>query len=490
MTTDQPSRVGDRNVASGDDALCPPARRWTVLRVALAAAFLMPLDFTIVNVALPVIGRDTDASEAALQWVVAGYALAYGLLLIPSGRLGDRAGHRLVLQVGLAGFVLTSAGCAVATDPAMLVAGRIAQGAMAGVVTPPVLAIIQAAFPPEERGRAFGWYGAVFGVTMAAGPLVGGVLVDADLAGTSWRPIFLVNVPIGILVMVLVARLVPETRGRGGGVDPVGVALVAGALALLIAPLVQGPRLGWPTWSVVCLALAPPAFAVFAWWELRCVRRDMTPVVDMRLFRIRSFTTGVGVMLVHFGTYIGLLFVLSLYVQSGLGRSALATGLVLSSFSVGTLVGAVVSDGLAARIGRAVLQWGSGLLAAGIVLTAALVGFGGGSPGWLLPGLLVAGVGNGLVLAPAMAIVLADVPQQDVGSASGVLNTAQRIGQTFGTALFGLLLFTSVHSARRRGETTLDAYDHALTLTLFAGVATAALTFLLVYALPKTVAGR
>lgn len=462
------------------------ARRWLVLGVVLAAAFMILLDATIVNVALPTVRQGLGASDAAVQWVVAGYALAYGLLLIPAGRLGDRFGHRRVLLVGLIGFTVTSALCGASTSPGELVGWRVAQGVMAGVLNPPVLAIIQAVFPPQERGKAFGWYGAMAGVSTAAGPLVGGLLIAADLGGLDWRPIFLINVPVGVVVLALVIRLVPEVHGRGGGLDPVGVALIAAALLLLTVPLVQGPELDWPTWTIVCLVLALPAFAVFAGWEHRRTRHDLTPVVDVRLFTRRPFTAGVAVSLVHFAGFIGLVFALSLYLQLGAGRSALATGLVLMAFALGTLAGASASDTAARRLGRTVLHLGSGLLALGIAgALAALTLSSTPAVWWLMPGLAVAGIGNGLVIAPVTTVVLAGVPGPDAGAASGVLNTAQRVGQALGTAVLGLILFTALGAALVDGASLTAAYTHAIELTLLGALATAATTFLLVFGLPR-----
>lgn len=459
--------------------------RWSVLVVVLAGAFMILLDATIVNVALADIQRDLQAPDAAIQWVVAGYALAYGLFLIPAGRLGDRFGHRLVFMIGLIGFTLTSALCGAATSPGQLVGWRVAQGALAGVLNTPVLAIIQSVFTPRERGKAFGWYGATAGVATAAGPLLGGLLIAGDVGGLAWRPIFLLNVPTGVVVLVLAAWLVPEVRGRAGGLDPIGIILVAAGLLLMTVPLVQGPESGWPAWTVGCLLLATPLFGVFVWWELHRIRRGLTPVVDVRLFARRSFTAGAAVALVHFAGFIGLVFTLSLYLQLGLGRSALVTGLVLTAFALGTLLGATTSDGLTARLDRSVLHLGAGLLVVGIVAVLAAVELTEGRPvWWLLPGLAVAGIGNGLVIAPVTTIVLAGVPGPDSGAASGVLNTAQRVGQALGTTVLGLVLFTVLATATP-ATPTAEAYVGAIESALLGALAAAVATFLLVFALPR-----
>jgi len=461
-------------------------RRWLVLAVVLAAAFMILLDATIVNVAIPSIGRDLRASEAAVQWVVAGYALAYGLLLIPAGRLGDRFGHRRLLIIGLLGFTAASALCGAASSPGALVAWRIAQGAMAGVLNPPVLAIIRSVFPARELGQAFGWYGAMAGVSTAAGPLLGGLLIAADVAGSGWRPIFFINVPVGVITVVLVAALIPEVRGRPGGLDPVGIALLTAALLLLTVPLVQGRQLGWPAWAIVCLVLVVPALIVFTAWERRRARHGQTPLVDVALFTQRFFTAGVAIALVHFAAFVGLVFTLSLYLQLGAGRSALSTGLVLMAFALGTLLSAAASDPLTGRLGRGVLLLGSGLLAAGIAATLAALTL---APepvvGWLVPGLAIAGIGNGLVIAPITTVVLAGVDRRDAGTASGVLNAAQRIGQALGTTILGMVLFTTLATALAGADTPLAAYTQAIKSALLAALAAAAVTFALVFALPR-----
>jgi EmrB/QacA subfamily drug resistance transporter len=482
MSTPAPATTGGRAAGPSETG----RRRWLVLAVVLTAAFMILLDATIVNVAIPTIGRDLRASDAAVQWVVAGYALAYGLLLIPAGRLGDRFGHRWVLIIGLVGFTATSVLCGVASSPGDLVAWRIAQGAMAGVLNPPVLAIIRSVFPTRELGKAFGWYGAMAGVSTAAGPLLGGLLIAADLGGLDWRPIFLINVPVGVVTLVLVLALVPEVRGRAGDLDPVGIALITVALLLLTVPLVQGRELGWPAWTITCLVLVVPALVLFTAWERRRARHERTPLVDVALFSQRSFAAGVAVALVHFAAFIGLVFTLSLYLQLGAGQSALSTGLVLMAFALGTLVSAAASDPLTDRLGRSVLLVGSGLLAAGIaaVLLALTL-----APTpvvwWLIPGLAVAGIGNGLVIAPVTTVVLAGVDRRDAGAASGVLNTAQRVGQALGTAILGLVLFTALATALTGGATPLAAYTRAIELALLGALAAAAATFALVFALPR-----
>jgi EmrB/QacA subfamily drug resistance transporter len=430
--------------------------RWLALAVVLAGAFMILLDATIVNVAIPSIQQNLGAGYGAIEWVVSGYALAYGLLLVPAGRLGDRYGHKRLFLIGLAGFTVASALCGTAQTPAQLVGWRVLQGVMAGLLNPPILAVIQLAFPPRERGKAFAWYGAVAGVSTAAGPLLGGLLISWNLHGWDWRPIFLLNLPIGVLALVAAARLLPSSRGRRGDLDPVGVALVSAAMLLITYPLVEGRDAGWPAWSFVSLALAVPVLAGFAAWEVARVRRGRAPLVDVRLFANRSFAAGVGIGLAYFAGFISLLFVLSLHLQIGLGRSALAAGLTLLPFAVGTFAGAAVSDPLAHRLGRRVLHLGTAVVMAGIAgLIVVVHRDGGGISGLdLLPWLALCGIGSGLVIAPNVDIVLAGVPRHDAGAASGVLNTAQRIGQALGIAVVGVVLFGALGSGAGHAAAT------------------------------------
>jgi EmrB/QacA subfamily drug resistance transporter len=429
--------------------------RWLALAVVLAGTFVILLDATIVNVAIPSIQQSLRASYGAIEWVVSGYALAYGLLLVPAGRLADRYGHKRLFLIGLAGFTLASALCGTARTPAQLVGWRVLQGVMAGLLNPPILAVIQLAFPPRERGKAFAWYGAVAGVSTAAGPLLGGLLISWNLHGWDWRPIFLLNVPIGVLALVAAGRLLPSSRGRGGDLDPVGVALVSAAMLLLTYPLVEGRDAGWPAWTFVSLALAVPVLGACAAWEVARVRRGRAPLVDVRLFANRSFTAGVGIGLAYFAGFISLLFVLSLHLQIGLGRSALAAGLTLLPFALGTFAGAAVSDPLAHRLGRRVLHLGTAIAMAGIAgLIVAVHRDGGAISGLdLLPWLALCGIGSGLVLAPNVEIVLAGVPRHDAG-AGGVLNTAQRLGQALGIAVVGVVLFGALGSGAGHAAAT------------------------------------
>jgi EmrB/QacA subfamily drug resistance transporter len=416
------------------------------MALVLAGFFMTLLDTTIVNVAIPSIQANLAASNSSIEWVVSGYALAFALTLIPGGRLGDRFGRRRLFVLSLAGFTVMSLLCGLATSSGELVGFRVAQGAAAGMLNPQVLAFIQITFLPRERGKAFAFYGATAGVSTALGPLLGGLLISADLGGLDWRPIFFLNVVIGIPAMLAALRLLPESKGRGGDLDPVGVGLISVALVLVVYPLVEGRQAGWPAWAIAALAAAAPALAVFVLWQRRRIRAGSPPLVDIRLFRHRAFTAGVALVIAYFAGFTSVFFTLSLWLQIGLGRSALAAGLTILPFAVGSLAGSLSSHVAARRFGPRILQIGTGMVVIGFATTLMTVHLrGAGTPGpLLLPSLAFAGIGSGLTIAPNTNLVLARVPGQDAGAAGGVLSTAQRVGTAVGIAVVGMLLFGSL----------------------------------------------
>jgi len=472
--------------------------RMAILGVVLVGAFMILLDATIVNVAVPTIQRNLHAAYSQVEWVISGYALTYGLLLIPAGRVSDRIGHKKTFLVGLAGFTAASVLCGTSGSASELVAWRVVQGAMAGIMNPSILAVIQAVFPDSERGKAFGWYGAVAGVATALGPLAGGLLIAWNLNGWDWRPIFLVNLPVGVVGFALALRLVPESRGKADSLDVVGMILICAAMLLITYPLIQGPSVDWRPWTFGCLAAAPLVAGGFVLWERLLVSRGKTPLVNVSLFANRSFAAGTGVSLVYFAGFIGLLFVLSLYLQIGLGFSALRAGLTILPFAAGTFFGAAFSDQVAKRIGRGVLILGSAVVALGIAAVIGVIHAEGPALAGvqLLPALLIGGLGSGLVIAANVDVVLSGIPWQDAGSASGVLNASQRLGQAIGVAVVGVAFFGSLgtlvpgtsSSAAAAGaarEVVARAFGHAVQVASLYALGAVLLTLALVFLLPK-----
>jgi EmrB/QacA subfamily drug resistance transporter len=428
--------------AAGSDGVDP--RRWLTLGVLLLAAFMNLLDVSIVNIAVPSIQRDLHASYADVQWALAGYTLSYALVLITGGRLGDTFGRKRLFLIGVTGFTIMSALCGAAQSPGMLIAFRVAQGAMGAIMVPQVLAVIQVIFPPAERIKALAGFGVTAGLGTVSGPLLGGLLIQHNLFGLGWRPIFLINVPVGVLAVAASAVLVHESRApRPPKLDPVGVGLISAALLLLLYPLVEGRQLGWPGWTFVSMAASVPVLALFVWYEQVKTRRDGSPLVPLRLFRDRGFSAGMAVAVTFFLGIASFGLVLTLFLQIGLGFTPLHAGLSFLPFSLGVLAASPAAARLAPRFGRGVTMAGALIIAGGMAgLIATVHHYGGSVTTWeMVPSLVAGGLGLGAVIAPLADIVLDQVPKQDAGSASGVFNTGLQLGNSIGIALIGVIFF-------------------------------------------------
>lgn len=460
------------------------------LAVLLLGAYMALLDTTIVNVAIPTIRTGLDASDAAVSWVVSGYALAFGLVLIPAGWLGDRIGHRAVFITGLALFTGMSLACGLAPAGSWLVAARILQGVGGGLAFTPVTALIQVMFSGRARGRAFSVMGAVIGFAVALGPLTGGLIIAAFGNDNGWRYVFGVNVPLGIIALVAAPFFLParQTDSRRATADLVGLLLLTTGLVALIIPLIQGQENGWPWWTFASLIASILLLTSFLRWERRVEDSGRQPLIPPHLLARRSFAGGAILATVYFAAFTSIFFTLSILWQSGLGRSALATGIVLLPFAVASIAGASTSDSLAAKFGRSVLTVGLALVAAGIAaiwiilitVPAATLN------GWQLAApLLIAGFGSGLFIAPNVDFILAGVAPAEAGAASGIIGTAQRIGSAIGiaviaTVLFGTLDFTNGPNA------ALLAFTHSATYAMGVSAAFAIVAFALVFTLPRT----
>ena len=487
-----------------------PKRAWLALAVLMAGMFMSLLDTTIVNVALPTIQESLEASEATLAWIISGYALAFGLVLIPAGRVGDRFGHKWVFFVGLAVFTAASLWAGVAQDQTQLIIARVVQGLGGGIFFPPVTAFVQLMFPPMKRGKAFAIMGAVIGVSSALGPIVGGLLIEAIGEETGWRWIFAINLPIGVIALVSAALLLPAgSEGKKLSTDVVGLVLLAGALVAILVPLIQGQDEGWPLWTYLSLVGGVLLVVAFAFWERFVVARGQEPLVPPHLFSHKAFTGGVILALVYFAAFTSIFFTISLLWQGGLGHSALESGLVSTPFAIGSIIGASQSDRLAQRLGRTVLSLGVGLLSIGLIalwLILLLVPTLDLTNWELLAPMLVAGFGSGLFIAPNNRFIIATVDRAEAGAASGVVGTMQRIGSAIGIAVIGSVLFgvasletigDDIGAAMQSGAYTsadaasaavlADHFGPAATWSLAVSAAFAVVAFFLVFALPKRV---
>ncbi|MGW5426358.1 MFS transporter [Streptomyces sp. NPDC004059] len=459
----------------------PPALGGLGLFTVLLAAALPLVDFFIVNVALPTIGTDLAAGEAVLELVVAGYGVAYAVLLVLGGRLGDLFGRRRLFLGGMAAFGLTSLACGLAPDAWSLVAARVAQGASAAAMLPQVLATIQATTRGARRAKAMSLYGATAGLSMVAGQILGGVLVAADVAGTGWRAVFLVNVPVVALGLLLAVRVVPETRSQHPEpVDGPGTVLLAVSLLTLLAPLTEGRAAGWPLWTWLSLAAFP--FATGAFWavERRADRAGRTPLVPPSLLALASLRRGLILILPFSIGFSGFMFVIALALQKGAGLGPVAAGLALAPMAVVFLFTSLAGPRLTARHGTRVVTAGSVVQGVGVLLIvlAAWRDWPHLDFGSLLPGAAVAGAGQALQLPNVFRIVMSEVPPARAGVGSGVMVTTQQSALALGVATLGTLFLTLASSTGMRD---------ALVITLLVQLAGVVLTGLLSLRLPREV---
>jgi EmrB/QacA subfamily drug resistance transporter len=423
-------------------------RRWLIVALVLAAECMDLLDGTIVNVAAPSIGTELKASSSGLQWIIGGYALAFAVGLITGARLGDIYGRKLMFLIGAYGFVASSLACAFAVNPEMLIGSRLIQGGFAALLIPQGLGIIRSAFTSKDLGQAFAIFGPVIGLSAVLGPILGGVLVDADLFGTGWRLVFFVNLPLGLAAAVGAARIFPESRQLNPpSLDLVGNVLVAAFAGLLIYPLIQGREAGWPAWTYVMMAASVVVFVGLVIWTRGRIKSGRDPLVVPSIFTHRGYSAGLAMIMVFFGGMIGTLLVLTLYLQIGEHFSAIRAGLTLAPFAFGAAIGAGLGAAvLVPKIGRATLQIGSVIMAGGTLWVWAVVHSNGLSTSAvdLIGPLLLWGIGLGLIVAPAFNFVLAAVTDAETGSASGVLNAVQQLAGAIGVAVIGTVFFSAV----------------------------------------------
>lgn len=441
-------------------------RRWLALAIVMTAAFMDLVDVTIVNIAIPSMRENLGASTSAIQWITAGYALAFAAGLITGGRLGDIYGRKRVFLLGIAGFTAASLLCGIAANPGMLVASRLLQGAMAALMVPQVLAIIHVTFPPQERGKVFGMFGAIVGLGAVSGPMLGALLTEWNLFGLEWRPIFLINLPVGIAGVILGRKFITESKApQALRLDLIGVVLATLALVMLIFPLTQGRENDWPLWGFVCMIAAPFVFAGFIAYEKYKIKKDGSPLVELSLFKVKSFAGGIAVQLT-FGIATGIFFLVwTMYMQMGLGWSPLRAGTTGIPFSIAVSAAAGMSvQKLVPRFGRKVLQAGALVMAAGLLLYIwESQHYGLEITSWQMAApLIVMGVGMGLIVAPLTDTVLSEVPREHAGSASGLINTTGQMGNALGLGLTSVVFFGLIDDDLVFGPPYVEAFRGAL----------------------------
>jgi MFS family permease len=459
--------------------------RWLAFAAAVAAAVMDLLDSTIAQVAAPAIQGDLGGSYAVIEWITAAYTLAMAVGLLTGGRLGDLFGRKRMLLIGMTGFVAASAACAAAVTPGELIAARAVQGAAGAVMLPQVFGLIRDLFSGAEIGKAFAVFSPVMGLSAMLGPVASGGLISADILGTGWRMIFLVNLPVGALALLAGARLLPSASSRDtrARLDLPGAALAGTAMFLVVFPLVQGRALGWPVWLVAMLAAAVPVLAGFACYQVRRQRAGATPLIEPGIFARRGYAPGVAFSVAFVGSMGGIVLVFNVFLQAGLGFSPWHSALTTAPWAAGAFLGSAAGGMSMARLGRRVLHAGLVVEAAGLLALGAVLHQAGASVTTLdlLAPMIVGGIGMGMVFVPLFDIVLAGVEPTEMGSASGVLQAVNSLSMALGVAglgavFFGLLNATAGHAG---------GFVSAAQWTLLATVGLLACAFALGFGLPR-----
>jgi EmrB/QacA subfamily drug resistance transporter len=432
----------------------PDPRRWLMLPVVLTAMFMAGFDIWAVNVAAPSLQRDLHVSDAALQLIVGGYAFMYASGMVTGGRLGDLFGYRRMFMIGVVSFAAASLLCGLAQSSTELVAARLVQGLTGAVMVPQVLALITATFPVHERSRALAWFGVTMGVGFVSGQILGGGLIEANILGLGWRAIFLVNVPVGMMALVAAALVVPRAWAqRRPRLDPLGAIGVSASIALALVPLTLGRDQGWPPWTWVSLAASLPVLALTLAWERRLIRRNGEPLLDLPLFRDRTFSAG---LLVNFGLvffFASFMFVLTLLLQAGLGQPPLHAGIEALPLAAAFTVMSILSPRFSARLGSRSITLGAAITTLGTIgLAVTGAHYGADLTGWdLAPATVLIGLGQGIALPSLIGAVLAHVRPERAGAAAGILTTTQQFGAASGIAIIGAIFYAVLGSAPSTG---------------------------------------
>ncbi|MFF6951313.1 MFS transporter [Streptomyces iakyrus] len=470
-TTEMPHAV-----ALPDGPAFSARRAWAAVGIILVGEVMDLLDSLVTTIAGPTITRDMGGSQEFIQWLAAGYTIAMAAGLLIGGRLGDKYGRKNLFLTGLAGFTVTSLVSAMAANPETLITARVLQGLLGALMVPQALGIIRGLFPPDKVGMAFGVTGPVMALSGVAGPIVAGWLVDADYFGWSWRMIFAVNVPVGVLALVAGLVLLPRSqRQQDLKIDLLGAVIAAAGMAAVIFPLVQGRELGWPWWMFLLLATGIGTLAGFVRHQYHRADQGLPTLVLPSLFRKKAFVSGLFIGILFFSVMMGGALLFGLFFQLGLGMSPLKAGLATIAQAAGMLLG----FGFSQALGMARRTMFIGFAATAVGLLAALgtiaVQDDPVNAWWLSPALAVLGVGSGLAIAPFFDIVLSGVEERETGSASGTLTSAQQVGNALGASVLGTVFFSVLDGRRGEGASAFTAATSAALLVALALVAGAAL---------------
>ncbi|WP_234853534.1 MFS transporter [Paracoccus everestensis] len=450
---------------TGDSGYNP----WLATVLLLLGNFMNLIDVSIVNVALPSIQENLDATAAQIEWVSAAYVLAFAAGLLPFGRFGDKFGRKRLFLWGVGLFTLASALCGFAQTMPMLIWSRALQGIGGAMMVPQVMAIMHVMFPPEQKARAFALAGVVASLGAVSGPLLGGALITGNISGMGWRPIFLVNLPVGLFVIRAGLRWIPAlSSDRRMRIDWIGIGLFSVAVVLVVLPVIEGALLGWPWWCIAMILASLPLGALFIWRQVRLSRQERAQLLPVTLMRNGGFLSGVAMVMLHFSAIPGMFLVLAIYLQTGFGLDPMQSGIATAPFPLGIMLGSYVT-------GRFGTKWLSGRMAAGVTVMLAgmilLRHVTGHPPQTFTPATLIAplaicGFGMGLTISPLFQSVLQSVPGKDAGAGSGAMQAFQQVGAAIGIAIVSSLFFVRLHG--QGGDDYAGAMAHALTYQLCA----------------------
>jgi EmrB/QacA subfamily drug resistance transporter len=453
------------------------------LAVLLVGGFVTIFDMFVVNLAIPSIRADLHANFAQIGFVIAGYQLAFGVLLIAGGRLGDMYGRRKAYVLGVVVFTVASALCCVAPTPNYLIAARVLQGMGAALLLPQVYTLIRVNFDAERRRQAFGWLGMTFGVAAISGQIVGGLIVHDNLLGLGWRIIFLINIPIGITIVLLCKTIVESRVLRAVGLDWIGTLLASLGLCSLLVPLMAGATLGWPIWTWALLVASIVFLLAFVRFERSLSERGGFPVIDIRLFTEREFAGGSIAIFLVYSTSASFFLCMALLLQTGFGLDPIAAGMIFVPANFAFTLASLAAPKLVSKFGNMVIVTGSLLYATSIAILVGQVVWSEQelSPLALIPALFAFGVGQALSMTPVINLVIGLVAERNAGMASGIISTMQQVGGAFGVAIVGMLfvniLGPGVDGGAQHSERYARAFAGAMSYNCFAAIVAALVIF-------------